>query len=130
MHAQLDSFTIMVVDDSATVRHAVDTCLTEHGMKVVGFEDGFVALANVVEIQPDLIFLDTDMPRLDGFQTCTLLKNNPRFHHVPVIMLSFNYSPFEQAKSRLAGAEDFVIKPFGQVELLHVIQQYLSSSVE
>lgn len=116
---------VMLVDDSATIRRTAEMLLRREGYEVSTAEDGFEALARVVDERPDVIFLDVMMPRLDGYQTCAVIKGNEELGRVPVIMLSSKDSVFDKARGRLVGAEHFVTKPFTREELLEAIQQYV-----
>jgi len=119
---------VMVVDDSATIRRTAQTLLTKEGYAVVTAEDGFEALAKIVDHAPDLVLLDIMMPRLDGYQTCAVVKSNAAFRHIPVIMLSSKDGVFDKARGRLVGSEGFVSKPFTRDDLLEVIRQHQPQS--
>jgi len=118
---------VMVVDDSKTIRKTAETLLTKAGYKVITAVDGFSALAEVVDHQPDIIFLDIMMPRLDGYQTCALIKNNDNFKNTPVIMLSSKDGLFDRARGRIVGSDQYLTKPFTKEELLSVVNEYLPS---
>lgn len=120
---------VMVVDDSATIRRTAQTLLTKEGYAVVTAEDGFDALAKIVDHTPDLVLLDIMMPRLDGYQTCAVVKSNAAFQHIPVIMLSSKDGVFDKARGRLVGSENFVSKPFTRDDLLEVIRQHQPQGV-
>jgi twitching motility two-component system response regulator PilG len=115
----------MVVDDSVTIRRTAETLLSGEGYRVITAEDGFEALAKIVDHHPNIIFLDIMMPRLDGYQTCSIIKNNRLFREIPVVMLSSKDSIFDKARGRLAGSEQFMTKPFTKEDLLQVIHQYV-----
>lgn len=115
--------TVMIVDDSMTIRRTAETLLKQEGYTVVMAEDGFQALSRVVEYRPHIIFLDIMMPRLDGYQTCTIIKNNSIFKHTPVVMLSSKDGVFDKARGKLVGSELFVTKPFIKEDLLEAIHQ-------
>jgi twitching motility two-component system response regulator PilG len=117
---------VMVIDDSLTIRRTAETLLSGEGYSVTTAEDGFEALAKIVDQRPDIIFLDVMMPRLDGYQTCSIIKSNRLFRETPVVMLSSKDSIFDKARGRLAGSEQFVTKPFTKEDLLQAIQQYVS----
>ena len=117
--------TVMVVDDSVTIRRTAETLLSGEGYRVITAEDGFEALAKIVDHHPNIIFLDIMMPRLDGYQTCSIIKNNRLFREIPVVMLSSKDSIFDKARGRLAGSEQFMTKPFTKEDLLQVIHQYV-----
>jgi len=115
---------VLVIDDSNTIRRSAEIFLRQGGHEVVLAEDGFDALSKVNDLQPQLIFCDILMPRLDGYQTCAVIKRNPRFTHVPVIMLSSKDGVFDKARGRMVGAEDYLTKPFSKEQLLRAVQQY------
>src|SRR3954463_8131584 len=115
---------VLVIDDSNTIRRSAEIFLRQGGHEVVLAEDGFDALAKVNDHTPDLIFCDILMPRLDGYQTCAIIKRNPRFAHVPVIMLSSKDGLFDKARGRMVGSEDYLTKPFTKEQLLRAVAQY------
>ena len=129
MDSQSTELKIMVVDDSKTIRRTAETLLQREGYTVVTAEDGFEALAKIAEHKPDLIFVDIMMPRLDGYQTCALIKNNSQFKSTPVIMLSSKDGLFDKAKGRIVGSDQYVTKPFSKVELLEAIQNHSGEQV-
>ena len=128
MDSMTSSPTIMIVDDSKTIRRTAETLLQREGFFVVTAEDGFEALAKIAALKPDIIFVDIMMPRLDGYQTCALIKNNPEFKNTPVIMLSSKDGLFDKAKGRIVGSDQYVTKPFSKVEILEAVQTYIPSS--
>lgn len=113
---------VLVIDDSQTIRRSAETLLAAAGYTVVTAADGYEALAKVVDERPDLIFVDIMMPRLDGFQACALIKAHPRFAATPVVMLSSKDGLFDRARGRLAGADDYLTKPFTRDELLGAVR--------
>jgi twitching motility two-component system response regulator PilG len=115
---------VLVIDDSNTIRRSAEIFLKQGGYEVVLAEDGFDALAKVNDTQPDLIFCDILMPRLDGYQTCAIIKRNPKFQVVPVIMLSSKDGLFDKARGRMVGSEDYLTKPFTKDQLLQAVQQH------
>ena len=115
---------VLVIDDSNTIRRSAEIFLRQGGYEVVLAEDGFDALAKVNDTQPDLVFCDILMPRLDGYQTCAIIKRNPRFAHVPVIMLSSKDGLFDKARGRMVGSEDYLTKPFTKDQLLRAVESY------
>lgn len=115
----------MVIDDSSTIRRTAETLLSKEGFTVITAIDGFDALAKIVDSKPNIIFVDIMMPRLDGYQTCSLIKNNSQFKSTPVIMLSSKDGLFDKAKGRIVGADSYVTKPFSKNELLEAIQAYV-----
>ena len=116
---------VLVIDDSNTIRRAAETLLAKAGCNVATASDGFDSLAKIVDIKPDVIFIDIMMPRLDGYQTCALIKNNDEFKSTPVIMLSSKDGLFDKAKGRIVGADDYLTKPFGRAELLDALERYV-----
>ena len=115
---------VLVIDDSNTIRRSAEIFLKQGGYEVVLAEDGFDALSKVNDHDPQLIFCDILMPRLDGYQTCAIIKRNPRFASVPVIMLSSKDGLFDKARGRMVGSQDYLTKPFTKDQLLHAVQQY------
>lgn len=116
----------MVIDDSKTIRRTAETLLKKVGCEVVTAVDGFDALAKIADNKPDIIFVDIMMPRLDGYQTCALIKNNKDFQDTPVIMLSSKDGLFDRAKGRIVGSDQYLTKPFSRDELLSAITQHVS----
>jgi len=115
---------VLVIDDSNTIRRSADIFLKQGGYQVLLAEDGFDALAKVNDLRPDLVFCDILMPRLDGYQTCAIIKRNPQFSAVPVIMLSSKDGLFDKARGRMVGAEAYLTKPFTKDQLLQAVEQY------
>jgi twitching motility two-component system response regulator PilG len=115
---------VLVIDDSNTIRRSAEIFLRQGGHEVVLAEDGFDALAKVSDHTPQLIFCDILMPRLDGYQTCAIIKRNPRFAHVPVIMLSSKDGLFDKARGRMVGSEEYLTKPFTKEQLLRAVEQF------
>lgn len=115
---------VLIIDDSKTIRRTAETLLTKAGCVVITAADGFEALGKIVDGRPDLIFVDLMMPRLDGYQTCALIKNNQTLRHTPVIMLSSKDGLFDRAKGRMVGAEQYLTKPFSKDELLAAIRRH------
>ena len=122
--AALPPVRVLVIDDSNTIRRSAEIFLRQGGHELVLAEDGFDALAKVNDHTPDLIFCDILMPRLDGYQTCAIIKRNPRFTAVPVIMLSSKDGVFDKARGRMVGSEDYLTKPFTKEQLLRAVAQY------
>jgi twitching motility two-component system response regulator PilG len=114
---------VMVVDDSNTIRRSAEAFLKQAGCEVILAEDGFEALAKVAESRPDLIFCDIMMPRLDGFQTCAMIKKSPGYGATPVVMLSSKDGLFDRARGNIVGADDYLTKPFSRESLLEVVRQ-------
>ncbi len=115
---------VMVIDDSKTIRRTAETLLNKVGCNVLTAEDGFDALAKIADNRPDIIFVDIMMPRLDGYQTCALIKNNDEFSSIPVVMLSSKDGLFDKAKGRIVGSDEYLTKPFSKAELLSAIDSY------
>ena len=118
---------VMVIDDSKTIRRTAETLLKKEGCEVLTAVDGFEALAKISDQKPAIIFVDIMMPRLDGYQTCALIKNNPLFRATPVIMLSSKDGLFDKARGRIVGAEQYLTKPFTRDELLGAIHRHVST---
>ncbi|MBT9493415.1 MAG: response regulator [Paucibacter sp.] len=112
---------VLVIDDSNTIRRSAEIFLKQGGHEVVLAEDGFDALAKLSDYQPDLVFCDILMPRLDGYQTCAIIKRNPVFAGVPVIMLSSKDGLFDKARGRMVGSQDYLTKPFTKDQLLKAV---------
>ena len=115
---------VLVIDDSNTIRRSAEIFLRQGGYQVVLAEDGFDALAKVNDHAPELIFCDILMPRLDGYQTGAIIKRNPRFAHVPVIMLSSKDGLFDKARGRMVGSEEYLTKPFTKEQLLRAVETF------
>jgi twitching motility two-component system response regulator PilG len=116
---------VVVIDDSKTIRRTAETLLKKAGCEVITATDGFESLSKVMECQPNIIFVDIMMPRLDGYQTCALIKNNQVFKKIPIVMLSSKDGLFERARSRIVGAEHYMTKPFTREELLNAIKMFV-----
>ena len=127
-NAQLNGLRVMVVDDSKTIRRTAETLLAKEGCLVQTAVDGFEALAMIADQQPHIIFVDIMMPRLDGYQTCALIKNNQMFKGTPVIMLSSKDGLFDKARGRIVGSQQYLTKPFTRDELLGAIRKYVPGS--
>ena len=123
----LAGLSILVIDDSKTIRRTAETLLTKEGCKVYTAVDGFDALSKIADHRPDVIFVDIMMPRLDGYQTCSLIKHNKTFRDIPVIMLSSKDGLFDRARGRIVGSEQYLTKPFTKDELLGAIASQVSS---
>ena len=122
----LNGLKILVVDDSKTIRRTAETLLTKEGCQVFTAIDGFDALSKIADHQPDLIFVDIMMPRLDGYETCSLIKHNKIFKETPVIMLSSKDGLFDRARGRIVGSEQYLTKPFTKDELLGAITNQIN----
>lgn len=121
---------VVLIDDSNTIRRSGEIFLSQAGCQVVLSEDGFDGLSKIVEHQPDLVFVDVIMPRLDGFQTCALIHGNPRFRELPVVMLTSKDSLFDRARAGLAGAGRYLIKPFTKSSLVEAAISQLNQPRE
>ena len=117
---------ILVVDDSKTIRRTAETLLTKEGCQVFTAIDGFDALSKIADHKPDLIFVDIMMPRLDGYETCSLIKHNKTFRETPVVMLSSKDGLFDRARGRIVGSEQYLTKPFTKDELLGAIASQIA----
>jgi len=122
----LSGLKILVVDDSKTIRRTAETLLTKEGCQVFTAIDGFDALSKIADHQPDLIFVDIMMPRLDGYETCSLIKHNKMFRETPVVMLSSKDGLFDRARGRIVGSEQYLTKPFTKDELLGAISNQVN----
>jgi|TARA_R100000306_G_scaffold53756_1_gene50701 twitching motility two-component system response regulator PilG len=127
MEDNFENLKIMVIDDSKTIRRTAETLLKKVGCEVITAIDGFDALAKIADTKPDIIFVDIMMPRLDGYQTCALIKNNSAFKSTPVIMLSSKDGLFDKAKGRIVGSDQYLTKPFSKDELLGTIREYVNA---
>ena len=115
---------VLVIDDSNTIRRSAEIFLKQGGHEVLLAEDGFDALAKVNDVQPDLIFCDILMPRLDGYQTCAIIKRNEKYSSIPVVMLSSKDGVFDKARGRMVGSQDYLTIPFTKDQLLQAVQQF------
>lgn len=113
---------VLIIDDSKTIRRSAENLLTKEGYDVITATDGFDALAKIADSRPEIIFVDIMMPRLDGYQTCALIKNNSEFKITPVVMLSSKDGLFAKAKGRIVGSDRYITKPFSRDELLGAIR--------
>ena len=116
---------VLVIDDSKTIRRTAETLLKKEGCDVITANDGFEALSKIADYNPDIIFVDIMMPRLDGYQTCALIKHNQKFRNTPVIMLSSKDGLFDRARGRIVGSEEYLTKPFTREELLGAIKRHV-----
>jgi twitching motility two-component system response regulator PilG len=122
---KLTGLKVLVIDDSKTIRRTAETLLTKEGCEVFTAVDGFDALSKIADHQPDIVFVDIMMPRLDGYQTCSLIKHNKVFKQIPVIMLSSKDGLFDRARGRIVGSEHYLTKPFTKDELLGAIEAHV-----
>lgn len=124
----LKGLKIMLIDDSRTIRRSAETMLNREGCEVITANDGFEALSLIHKHEPDLIFVDIMMPRLDGYQTCAIIKNNARFQKVPVVMLTSKDGLFDKARGRIVGSDQYLTKPFTRDELLAAVRDQIKQS--
>ena len=117
-------YKVLVIDDSNTIRRSAEIFLKQGGHEVLLAEDGFDALSKVNDHKPHLIFCDILMPRLDGYQTCAIIKRNARFSDTPVVMLSSKDGVFDKARGRMVGCQDYLTKPFTKDQLLQAVEQF------
>lgn len=122
MEEELQGVKVLVIDDSKTIRRSAENLLSKEGYDVITAVDGFDALAKIADSRPKIIFVDIMMPRLDGYQTCALIKNNSEFKTTPVVMLSSKDGLFDKAKGRIVGSDRYITKPFSKEELLGTIK--------
>ncbi len=115
---------VMVIDDSNTIRRSAEIFLGQAGCKVILAEDGFDALAKIADLHPEVIFCDILMPRLDGYQTCALIKKSPKYSSIPVIMLSSKDGLFDRARGRMVGSDQYLTKPFTKDSLLKAVAEF------
>ncbi|UXY17272.1 twitching motility response regulator PilG [Chitiniphilus purpureus] len=123
--SNLAGIKVMVIDDSNTIRRSAEIFLGQAGCEVILAEDGFDALAKISDHQPDVVFVDVMMPRLDGYQTCSLIKKNPRYKSTPVIMLSSKDGLFDRARGRMVGSDEYLTKPFTKDSLLAAVDAHV-----
>ena len=121
---------VMVIDDSNTIRRSAEIFLLQAGCTVILADDGFDALAKIADHQPDLIFVDIMMPRLDGYQTCALIKKNAKFHPTPVVMLSSKDGLFDRARGRMVGSDQYLTKPFTKESLLKAVANHVKATAQ
>ncbi|PNK60992.1 twitching motility response regulator PilG [Psychrobacter sp. FDAARGOS_221] len=124
MDIRFEGLKVMVIDDSKTIRRTAEMLLQRVGCEVETAVDGFEALAKIADYKPDIIFIDVMMPRLDGYQTCAIVKNNKAFADTPIIMLSSKDGLFDKARGRIVGADEYLTKPFSKDELYAAIRQH------
>ena len=130
VQSEFSGLKVMVIDDSKTIRRTAETLLKKAGCDVLTAENGFEALPIISAQHPDILFIDIMMPRLDGYQTCSLIKNNAKFQNTPVIMLSSKDGLFDRAKGRVVGAEQYLTKPFTREDLLGAIRTHLINKIK
>ena len=125
---KLTGLKVLVIDDSKTIRRTAETLLTKEGCEVFTAVDGFDALSKIADHQPDIVFVDIMMPRLDGYQTCALIKKNTRFHQTPVVMLSSKDGLFDRARGRMVGSDQYLTKPFTKESLLKAVGTHVKAA--
>ena len=123
--ADMSGVKILIIDDSKTIRHTAEALLKKYGCKIITATDGFEALAKIVDHHPDIIFVDIMMPRLDGYQTCALIKQNRNYRNIPVVLLSSKDGLFDRARGRIVGSDRYLSKPFTREELLNAIKELI-----
>jgi twitching motility two-component system response regulator PilG len=121
----LTGIKVMIIDDSKTIRRTAETLLKKEGCDVITATDGFEALSKITDNRPDIIFIDIMMPRLDGYQTCALIKRNKSYKETPVILLTSKDGLFDRARGRIVGSDQYLTKPFTREELLGAIKEYV-----
>ena len=124
----LQGIKVMVIDDSKTIRRTAETLLKKAGCEVITATDGFEALSKITDQNPDVIFIDIMMPRLDGYQTCALIKNNHIYKNTPVILLTSKDGLFDRARGRIVGSDQYLTKPFTKDELLSAITAHINTT--
>ncbi len=122
--ATLEGVKVMVIDDSNTIRRSAEIFLNQAGCEVILAQDGFDALSKITDHQPDVVFVDIMMPRLDGYQTCSLIKRNAKYRSTPVIMLSSKDGLFDRARGRMVGSDQYLTKPFTKDTLLTAVREH------
>jgi len=127
--ADKDAVKVLIIDDSNTIRRSAEMFLRQAGYEVILAEDGFDALSKISDHRPRIIFVDVMMPRLDGYQTCALIKQNPHYRSTPVIMLSSKDGLFDRARGRLAGSDRYLTKPFNKEGLVNAVMDYTRDAV-
>ena len=127
--AEGSGYKVLVIDDSNTIRRSAEIFLKQGGHEILLAEDGFDAFAKVNDFEPHIIFCDILMPRLDGYQTCAIIKRNERFAATPVIMLSSKDGVFDKARGRMVGSEEYLTKPFTKDQLLQAVTQFATKGV-
>ena len=126
MTASAENFKVLVVDDSNTIRRSAEIFLKQGGYEVLLAEDGFDALSKITDFRPDMVFCDILMPKLDGYQTCAIVKRNEAFASTPVVMLSSKDGVFDKARGRMVGCEDYLTKPFTKDQLLETVERFVA----
>jgi twitching motility two-component system response regulator PilG len=122
--SEFNGLKVMIIDDSKTIRRTAEALLQKEGCVVTTAVDGFDALSKIVDVKPDIIFVDIMMPRLDGYQTCAMIKNHPEYSSTPVVMLSSKDGLFDKARGRIVGSNEYLTKPFSKEDLFATISRY------
>lgn len=130
MNDSLSGISVLLIDDSNTIRRSGEIFLSQAGAKVLLAEDGFDGLSKVVDNKPDIIFVDVMMPRLDGYQTCALIKNHRDYKRVPVVMLTSKDTLFDRARGKLVGSDQYLIKPFNKKSLIETVITHTQQAKE
>ena len=125
--AEAEKLRILIIDDSATIRRSAENMLSNEGYEVITSENGFEALSMITRYRPDMIFVDIMMPRLDGYQTCAIIKNNADFRSTPVVMLTSKDGLFDMARGRVVGSDQYLTKPFTRTEVLGAVRQHTAA---
>ncbi len=126
----LSDIKVVLIDDSNTIRRSGEIFLSQAGCQVILAKDGFDGLSKVVDHQPDMIFVDVMMPRLDGYQTCALIKNHAKFRDIPVVMLTSKDTLFDRARGKLVGSNQYLIKPFNKKSLIEAVINHTKATEE
>jgi len=119
----------MIIDDSNTIRRSAEIFLNQAGCEVILAQDGFDALSKITDHEPDVVFVDIMMPRLDGYQTCSLIKRNTKYRATPVIMLSSKDGLFDRARGRMVGSDEYLTKPFTKDMLLSAVREHAGARI-
>ncbi len=117
--------TVLVVDDSPTVRKIVEMTLRRENIRVITAGDALSALTAVADEMPAVILLDIQLPRMDGYHICTIIRKHLQFRSIPIIMLSGKDGLFDKMRGRLAGSTEYLTKPFDSAELVQTVKKYL-----
>jgi twitching motility two-component system response regulator PilG len=128
--ARLAGLKVLVIDDSKTIRRTAETLLQKEGCEVITAEDGFDALAKIADHKPQIIFVDVMMPRLDGYQTCSLIRASEQYHHIPIVLLSSRDGLFDRARGVLSGASAYLTKPFTKDSLIKTVMDLIPKAVD
>lgn len=130
MSQSIANMKVMIIDDSNTIRRTAESLLNKMGCEVITAEDGYDALAKIVAVKPDIIFMDVMMPKLNGYETCSIIRSNEEFNNIPVVLLSSKSSFCDKAKGVVVGANSYLTKPFSKDEILEQININMSAVAE